>query len=325
MERSGVRPFLKWAGGKRQLLPELRRYYPAAPGAYFEPFLGSGAVFFDLIKRRRLDGQAITLSDDNADLIGCYLRLRDGLEAVLPVLDELAVGHAADGVEFYKRVRDERANPERAAWFRAGGAAADYPAELAAMLIYLNRTGYNGLFRLNSQGGFNVPPGRYDRPRIVDRPLLEAVSQILQAATLRIVHAPFDHVLDAAQDGDFVYFDPPYAPMSPTSNFRGYTSRGFGEADQQRLQHVVVALALRGVHVLLSNSTAPGISQLYERNLAARAAGLRAWRIPARRAINSKADRRGTVNELVVSNVARQKGPLGEGPAAVESDAAAEH
>ena len=129
-------------------------------------------------------------------------------------------------------------------------------------MIYLNRTGYNGLFRLNSHGGFNVPPGRYDRPRIVDRPLLETVSRILQTPNLSIEHAAFDRALDAAERGDFVYFDPPYAPMSATSNFRSYTARGFGDADQQRLQEVVVALARRGVHVLLSNSTAPGISRL---------------------------------------------------------------
>ena len=297
-----MRPFLKWAGGKRQLLPELRRYYPASPGAYFEPFLGSGAVFFDLLKRGHLDGQAITLSDDNADLIGCYLQLRNHLDTVLITLEHLAAGHEAEGAAFYKRVRDERFNPERANWFRGGASAAHYPPELAAMLIYLNRTGYNGLFRLNSQGGFNVPPGRYDRPRIVDRPLLETVSRILNAPNLRLEHAAFDRVLDGAKNGDFVYFDPPYAPMSATSNFRGYTANGFASADQERLQRVVIVLAERGVQVLLSNSTAPEITRLYDRNQATSAAGLRAWRVPARRAINSKAKGRGAVKELLVSN-----------------------
>lgn len=297
-----MRPFLKWAGGKRQLLPELRRYYPASPGAYFEPFLGSGAVFFDLVKRQQLNGQTITLSDDNADLIGCYLRLRDRLDQVLTVLDQLAEGHAADGVEFYKQVRDERFNPERANWFGDGGSVDTYPPELAAMLIYLNRTGYNGLFRLNLRGGFNVPPGRYHRPRIVDRPLLEGVSQILKAPNIRIEHAAFDRVLETAKGGDFAYFDPPYAPMSATSNFRSYTASGFAIADQERLQRLVIELAKRGVHVLLSNSTAPEITRLYDRNLATRAAGLRAWRVPARRSINSKATSRGAVKELLVSN-----------------------
>ena len=297
-----MRPFLKWAGGKRQLLPELRRYYPASPGAYFEPFLGSGAVFFDLINHRLLDGRSVTLSDDNADLVGTYLRIRDQLARVLPELDRLAAGHAAGGTAFYKHIRDDRFNPERAAWFSSGGSAADYPPELAAMLIYLNRTGYNGLFRLNSRGGFNVPPGRYDRPRIVDRPLLEAVSRVLKAPAVRVEHAAFDRVVDAAERGDFVYFDPPYAPVSATANFRGYTASGFVNADQEQLQRVVIGLAERGVHVLLSNSTAPEITRLYDRNRASRAAGLRAWRVPARRAINSKAGGRGVVRELLVSN-----------------------
>jgi DNA adenine methylase len=302
MNRLAIRPFLKWAGGKRQLLPQLRRFYPAAPGAYFEPFLGSGAVFFDLVGRGVLTTPRITLSDDNVDLIGCYLRVRDRLGDVIPALEQLAEGHAAGGADFYRHVRDARFNPLRAGWRRDGGTADTYPAELAAMLIYLNRTGYNGLFRLNADGGYNVPPGRYDRPRIVDRPLLESVSRILQAPHLRIEHAAFDRVLDSARAGDFVYFDPPYAPMSATANFRSYTAQGFDTTDQERLQRVVVALADRGVHVLLSNSTAPEVTRLYDRNAATRAVGLRAWRIPARRAINSKASARGPVRELLVSN-----------------------
>jgi len=254
------------------------------------------------MKRGHLYGQAITLSDDNADLIGCYLQLRDHLDTVLITLEQLAAGHEAEGTRFYKHVRDARFNPERANWFRGGGSAAHYPPELAAMLIYLNRTGYNGLFRLNSQGGFNVPPGRYDRPRIVDRPLLQTVSRILNAPNLRIEQAAFDRVLDGAKSGDFVYFDPPYAPISATSNFRGYTATGFASADQERLQQVAIALAERGVRVLLSNSTAPEITRLYDNNGATSAAGLRAWRVPARRAINSKARGRGAVKELLVSN-----------------------
>ena len=307
MKRSGVRPFLKWAGGKRQLLPVLRGFYPESPAGYFEPFLGSGAVFFDLINRGLLRDQRVTLSDDNADLIGCYLRVRDSLEAVIAELDSLANGHAQAGNAFYREVRDARFNPARKAWFETGGIPADYPPHLAAMLIYLNRTGFNGLFRLNSKGGYNVPPGRYDRPRIVDRPLLTAVSQILSRPHVHIEHGSFDRVLAVACAGDFVYFDPPYAPLTPTSNFRHYTGRGFETRDQEHLQRVVIALAARGVHVLLSNSTAPEITELYERNPAAHAAGIRAWRVPARRAINSRAERRGRVDELVVSNRRRKE------------------
>jgi DNA adenine methylase len=313
VERRALRPFLKWVGGKRQLLPVLRRYYPQAHGAYFEPFVGSGAVFFDLLGRGALDGRAVTLTDDNADLIGCYLRIGDSVGPVLAALEDLAAGHARDGRAFYLEVRDRRFNPQRAAWRADGGDAGAYTPELAAMLIYLNRTGYNGLYRVNSTGEYNVPPGRYERPRIIDRALLVQIAEALTARHVRVRRAPFDEVLGAAAAGDFVYFDPPYAPVSATANFRGYTGRGFSDADQERLQALSIALADRGVHVLLSNSTAPAITRLYEQNAAAAAAGLRSWRVPARRAVNSNATRRGAVEELVVSNIP---------PAAVNGEAA---
>lgn len=303
MERRGLRPFLKWVGGKRQLLPVLRRYYPPLPGGYFEPFVGSGAVFFDLLAHGNLDGLPITLSDDNADLIGCYARVADALPDVLAAIETLAAGHARDPRAHYLRVRDTQFNPQRAAWRAAGSAVADYDAGLAAMLIYLNRTGYNGLFRLNASGEYNVPPGRYDRPRIVDRALLAEVSAVLTRPNVRVQRAAFDRVLQDARAGDFVYFDPPYAPISKTANFRGYTGRGFTDADQQHLQRLLIELSRRGVHVLLSNSTAPSVACLYDENAEARAAGLRAWRFPARRAVNSNGQRRGTVEELVVSNI----------------------
>lgn len=303
MERRGLRPFLKWVGGKRQLLPVLRAYYPPMPGAYFEPFVGSGAVFFDLLAHGHLGGRPVTLSDDNADLIGCYARVGDALPAVLEALERLAKGHAVDARAHYLCVRDTQFNPERALWRAAGGNLANYPATLAAMLVYLNRTGYNGLFRLNSTGEYNVPPGRYDRPRIVDRELLAEVSRVLALPNVRVQHAAFDHVLIDARAGDFAYFDPPYAPLSKTSNFRGYTGRGFTDADQEHLQRVLIELARRGVHVLLSNSTAASVTKLYVGNADAASAGLQVWQVPARRAVNSNAERRGPVEELVVSNI----------------------
>jgi DNA adenine methylase len=298
-----VTPFLKWVGGKRQLLPVLRRFYPARFGRYFEPFVGSGAVFFDLLGRRALDGRGATLSDDNADLIGCYRRLADSVDDVITALEQLAAGHAQGGREHYLRVRDGHFNPSRAAWRDRGGDIDRYPANVAAMLIYLNRTGYNGLFRLNASGEYNVPPGRYDNPKIVDRALLAKVSAALASADVAIRKSSFDRVLDDAREDDFVYFDPPYAPLSATANFRGYTGRSFSEIDQQRLQQVLIELAKRKVHVVLSNSTSPEVTPLYECNPEAEAVGLRAWRFPARRAVNSRADRRGSVQELVVSNL----------------------
>jgi len=297
-----VRPFLKWAGGKRQLLPELRRFYPARFGAYHEPFLGSGAVFFDLVAGGRLEGRPAVLTDENPDLIGCYLRIRDAVDEVMAGLERLARGHARGAAAHYLRVRDHRFNPARRSWREAGARLEAYTPDIAAMFIYLNRTGYNGLYRVNRTGAFNVPPGRYVRPRILDTALLREVSAALGAPGVRLELSAFESVLDRASSGDFVYFDPPYAPLSPTANFRSYTASGFGDADQARLQQVAVELARRGVTVLLSNSTAPSVVGLFEGDASAAGVGLRALRVPARRAINTRADRRGTVEELLVTN-----------------------
>lgn len=300
------RPFLKWAGGKRQLLPRFRTFYPKRVGRYYEPFVGSGAVFFDLWNQGLLRGKPATLTDENADLVGCYFRLRDQVDAVVAALEVLAAERTHDSAAHYYEVRDRRFNPAREAWQAAGAQAADYTPAMAAMLIYLNRTGYNGLFRLNSRGRFNVPAGRYLRPRIVDTACLHAVSEVLGRATISIATAPFDRAVSRARAGDLVYFDPPYAPLSATAQFRSYTARGFDDADQERLQQVAIRLSKKGVGVLLSNSVAACVTDLYEHNKEVKAAGLRALRIPARRAINSKSERRGVVEELLVTNLPRR-------------------
>jgi DNA adenine methylase len=311
-----VQPFLKWAGGKRQLLPALRRFYPRAFGTYFEPFVGSGAVFFDLVSAGALEGRGAILSDINRDVIGCYQAIRRSVGSVVRALRTLEAGHAQEGTAHYYEVRDRRFNPSRerltASW-EAAPEPLRYPASVAAMLIYLNRTGYNGLFRLNRMGGFNVPAGRYARPRICDDANLRAVSRVLRQPAIHVRVAPFEEVLAAAAPGDFVYFDPPYEPISRTAHFTAYTAGGFGRLDQVRLQQVVVALAEHGSQVLLSNSAAPVVADLYERDPRARAAGLRTWRVPARRAINSAAGRRGPVAELLVTNITAGA-PPGSGP-----------
>ena len=294
-----VGPVLKWAGGKRQLLTQLRPFFPARVERYFEPFFGSGAVFFDLCSSGRIDPRVARLSDDNADLVGTYLRIVDSTDALLTELMTLARGHEAAGPTYYYRVRDERFNPGRRAWLRDSGESQRYPVRLAAMLIYLNRTGYNGLFRLNANGEFNVPAGRYHSPRIVNDDRITAAAAVL--GQTRITQSRFEHALRSTRAGDVVYLDPPYAPLSRTANFRAYTASGFSHADQQGLHERIVALANRGVEIILSNSTAPEIVELYEGG-AARAAGLRCFRVHARRAINTDASRRGYVDELVVTN-----------------------
>src|SRR6266851_5159343 len=296
-----VRPLLKWAGGKRQLLPQLRRFYPPAFSRYIEPFLGSGAVFFYLLCSCRLDVHDVTLIDANPDLIGCYETVRDSTSAVADALEQLAAGHAREGNAFYYRVRNQRFNPERARRRDAGGRIAYTPA-LAAMFIYLNRTGYNGLFRVNSQGAFNVPAGRYARPDIVNRERLVTVAQALASSRIRLHCASFTTVLDIARPDDFLYIDPPYEPLSRTASFTSYTHQRFNARDQIDLHQAVLVLARRGCHVLLSNSTAQHITTLYDQNDDARRAGLRALRVEARRAVNSNATRRGPVFEYVITN-----------------------
>jgi DNA adenine methylase len=294
------KPLLKWAGGKRQLLPALRTFYPGAFGNYHEPFAGSGAVFFDLAGAGRLAGRRARLTDSNADLIGCYRAVRDTPGDVLRELQRLATGHAADGRDHFYAVR-EQFNAARAA---LDGTGAGYTPRLAAMLLYLNRTGFNGLFRLNARGRFNVPVGRYARPRIHDPALVTAVARALGAPGVTIEVAPFDSVLEAAAPGDLIYFDPPYAPVSATARFTAYTAPPFGLDDHARLRDCAVALARRGCHVLVSNSSAPAIEAMYTEP-AVSAAGLGLHRVPARRAINSRGSARGPVIELLLTNVPR--------------------
>ena len=301
-----ARPFLKWAGGKRQLLPALREYYPEDFGDYYEPFLGSGAVFFDLAGAGRLDSREVHLTDVNADLIGCWLQLLDNRETVIQLLRELQAGYDADSRDHYYRVRAEF-NPLREAIMNGRGPQAEkYTARLAAMFIYLNRTGYNGLFRLNSSGHFNVPRGDYRSPKICDEANLLRVASTLSRLSARIEHASFEVAVSLAKAGDFVYFDPPYAPMSTTARFTSYTADGFGNEEQQRLQRVILELADRQCHVVLSNSTAPQITALYRDNSEARKLNIKAHTVPARRAINSKASRRGHVDEYIITNVRKQ-------------------
>jgi DNA adenine methylase len=301
------RPLLKWAGGKRQLIPAIGHHYPTRFDRYIEPFFGSGAVYFDLLASGRLHRKKVRLADLNPDLIGCYRALRDDAEAVIRALSRLQREHRADGDACYYDVRDRRFNPRRAA--QASGVpeerealAESYSPSLAAMLIFLNRTGFNGLFRLNRQGAFNVPAGRYTDPTICDAAHLRAVAAAFAAPGVDIDLAPFDQTLADAGDGDFVYCDPPYAPLSRTASFAAYTADGFNLSDQARLCDSVIDACRRGASVVVSNSSAPQILSLYA-SPRARAAGLHVRLVPARRSINSKAASRGPVDEVIVTNV----------------------
>lgn len=297
-------PFLKWAGGKRQLLPQIRRFYPPSFTEYAEPFLGSGAVFFDLASHGRFEGKRVLLMDSNPDLIACYRAVRDRVDAVVDHLRRLETGHRSGGSRFYYEVRDGQFNPIRRSLPRDRAGETSEDARLAAMMIYLNRTCFNGLFRLNAKGDFNTPAGRYANPTICDEANLRNVSSALRTRGVSLRLGDFSDVGELTGRGAFVYFDPPYAPISKTANFTSYTASGFSAAHQQRLRDLVIALAGRGSSVLLSNSVAALTTRLYETSRKARQAGLRAHRVPARRAINCDGSSRGVVEEYLVSNIA---------------------
>lgn len=268
MARKIPRPFLKWAGGKRRLLDDLRPRVPDAFERYLEPFVGGGALFFALRPR-----QAI-LGDANRRLVRTYCGVRDAVEEVIERLGECVHSEA-----YFLEVRSRDID------------AAESDAEVAAWMIYLNRTGYNGLYRVNRKNRFNVPFGRYDAPRICDADNLRACAAVL--ADVEIRHGDFGWVADEAARGDFVYFDPPYVPASETASFTSYTRAGFDLDDQRRLRDLALGLKDRGASVLLSNSATPETRDLYTE-------GFDRAEVAVARAINSKAHRRGPVPELIV-------------------------
>jgi DNA adenine methylase len=243
---------------------------PARFSRYFEPFVGGGAVFFDLRSSR--PHLKARLSDVNDELVNCYVAIRDDAEGVIRALRN----HVYDS-EHYYAVRDQR--PEDLS-----------STDRAARTIFLNKTGYNGLYRVNRSGQFNVPFGRYTKPTICDAENLRACASALLGVTIDV--SDYSHVLEEAKKGDFVYFDPPYVPLSPTSDFTAYVPGGFREAEQRKLAEVFAKLASRGVHAMLSNSDAPLVRELY--------ADFDLRVVYASRAVNSDISRRGKVTELVV-------------------------
>ncbi len=269
-------PFLKWAGGKRKVVPHLLELLPERFGSYHEPFLGGGALFFNLAagQPRRFD--AAWLGDGNERLMRCYRAVRDDVEQVIRLLEIYSAGHSEP---FFYALRGTDIDR-----------GTDY--EVAAWLIYLNRTAFNGLYRVNSKGGFNVPFGRYNAPVVCHEEHLRACAALLRGTQLRA--EGFESVLGRASEGDVVYFDPPYVPLSETAQFTSYTRGGFGPEEQIRLRDVALELAARGVNVLLSNHDVPAVRELYDEERFS----LRV--VPVARAINSKGGKRGKVDELVI-------------------------
>jgi len=271
-----VQPFVKWVGGKRQLLLAIRPLLPIFTGRYYEPFIGGGAVLFDT------QPSFAVVNDFNEELINCYLVVQNSPDDLLAA----CLLHANTSEHFYE-VRE---------WDRNHKFKLKSPVERAVRILYLNKTCFNGLFRVNSQGQFNVPFGSYKNPVIAEPTVIRAVSRYLNNAHIDFRNGDFAAaVWDAGQD-DFVYFDPPYDPVSDTSSFTGYSLDGFSREEQRRLKEVCDDLTLRGVKVLLSNSDTPFIRELYSGEQ------YRIQTVQARRNINSDPTGRGKIDEVFVLN-----------------------
>ena len=263
-----ARPFVKWAGGKGQLLSTLRAYIPSLYERYYEPFVGGGAMYFSL------QAEHSVVSDLNGELINAYQVVKDSVEELIQSLHQ----HVNEKDYFY-RVREW--NP------------ADLtPIMRASRFVYLNKTCYNGLYRVNQAGKFNVPFGKYPNPTICDEEGLRDASAAL--ATVEVLEADFESAVSEAGENDFIYMDPPYVPLNVTSSFTSYTANGFGVDDQARLASVVQQLSYRGCRVLLTNSDAPPVRELYDNcNINV---------VMAPRSINADGNGRGPVTELVITN-----------------------
>lgn len=268
---SDARPFIKWVGGKTQLLAQLLPLFPTQANTYFEPFMGGAAVFYALAQK--LYFKQAHLNDWNTELVDTYRTVQTDPEGLITQLQALP----------YSRTDFEL--------LRAKDPAQLSLVERAARMIFLNKTGFNGLYRVNKAGKFNVPFGQYKTPpKTCDAENLRACSKVLKNTT--ITSGDFADSVKEARAGDVVYFDPPYVPLSATSNFKSYTSEGFTVADQERLAALCGTLQAKGVFVLASNSSAPLVRDLY--------ANFQQVEVQARRSINSKGDKRGAIGELVL-------------------------
>jgi len=272
-----ARPFVKWVGGKKQLLAQFDACFPKDFKRYFEPFVGGGAVFFHLWNSKRLPDQ-VFLFDSNDELVNLYRIIRDHLEELIPLLRRHKVSHDKD---YYYQIRNLDRWPVKLG-----------DVERAARTIYLNRTCYNGLYRVNSKGQFNVPMGRYKNPEILYEKALRSAHEALQNVCVEV--RDFRTIVDLAQPGDFFYFDPPFDPLSKTSNFTSYTAGSFRDQDQKDLASVFTRLTGKGCYCMLSNSYTPFILDLYR--------DYRTEIAYAKRAINSDANGRGLIKEAMIVN-----------------------
>ena len=271
-----LQPFTKWTGGKRQLLPVIRELMPKTYNRYFEPFVGGGALFFDLAPKDAV------INDFNAELINCYQQIKDNPQELIEILK---VHQEYNSKEYYLDLRsadrDERI---------------DMMSEVqrAARILYMLRVDFNGLYRVNSKNQFNVPYGRYKNPKIVDENLISAISTYLNNNQIEIKKGDFEKAVLDVQPGDFVYFDPPYIPLSETSAFTSYTHEGFSYDDQVRLRDTFKTLSDAGAYVMLSNSSSFLVEELYR--------DFNIHHVEAIRTNGAKSSSRGKISEIIVTN-----------------------
>ncbi|WP_371504089.1 DNA adenine methylase [Nitrosopumilus adriaticus] len=273
------KPFVKWAGGKRQLIPILNENLSKSFGTYFEPFLGGGALLFHILTERK--GQKCSISDLNSDLVLTYTTIRDRIDELISSLKNHEKNYHKDSKSYYYSVRESNPRSE---------------IEKTSRLLFMNRTCFNGLYRVNSKGKFNVPLGRYTNPNIVNEENLRSVSSILQSSKVAIKCRDFESVLRDAKKGDLVYFDPPYQPVSDTANFTSYTNKNFTYEDLNRLADLCLKLDSRGCNVLLSNSDSKEVADMFSG---------KSWKIKkihANRSINSNSKKRTGHFELLIKN-----------------------
>jgi|SRR5690625_3121546 len=271
-----LQPFLKWAGGKRQLLPQIRKHAPENFKRYFEPFVGAGAVLFDITPKQAL------INDTNEELINVYNVIKDKEKI------ELLINHLKTHVNKEEYFYDIRKLDRKDSFNNL----ADY--KKASRFIYLNKTCYNGLYRVNSKGHFNVPFGRYKNPQYVNEAVLRKVHSYLNDNRIEIMNTDFEEAVEGAEAGDFIYLDPPYDPISKTSTFTEYSKGGFNRDEQIRLRDTFIDLYKRGCYVLLSNSNTDFINSIYDYpeflNI----------KVNANRSINSNKNGRGKIKEVLI-------------------------
>ena len=269
-----IKPFIKWVGGKRQLINDIKKYMPKKYNRYIEPFIGGGALFFELTPKNAI------INDKNLDLIDTYRIIKNKPKKLIKIL----LKHKKKNTkEYFLEIRS---------WDKSNRYWTRKPENRAARFIYLNKTCFNGMYRVNASGEFNVPYGKYKKPSIFEEENITAVSKLLK--NTEIYNSDFAEIAHMAKKGDFVYFDPPYVPLSKTESFVSYTKDGFGKLEQLRLKRVIDELTEKKVYVMLSNSAADWIYETYK--------DYNIHTVNAKRMINSNAKRRGNCKEVIITN-----------------------